>query len=445
MEESKKKLKLFDLVSIGVGSVIGAGIFSMLCTGMSMTGRSISLALVCAMIITITQQIRSIFMSSMFALDGGMYAQQALVLPPIFTGITAIIFVFSNFSFSVFGISISQYLTQIIPSLAPYQTIISVIVLTAFFLITVRGTGFLAKIQNVLIVCMYAALLLFIVFGFMNGGSAGAVNTADTPYFAQGIMGFLMAVAVMSFTCNGASNIINLSSDSENPKKNIPLGVIISAIICSVIYFLLGYVSSNVVSYDMAATSTLGTIAQQVMPKSLYIFFVVGGAIFALSTSLLGGIAAISAPIVASAEDGWLPKVCTKRLKSGCPYVVMIVMYLIAVIPAMFNFSLDTIVSFILVPGMVVNIITICMSFKLPKQYPEQWENCTLHCPYWIYVFFLVLSIIASLITAVFSMLGLDKVGIIGNIGLTAFLFIYSVLRLKSGKVKMVSIENADK
>ena len=130
---------------------------------------------------------------------------------------------------------------------------------------------------------MYAALLLFIVFGFMNGGSAGAVNTADTPYFAQGIMGFLMAVAVMSFTCNGASNIINLSSDSENPKKNIPLGVIISAIICSVIYFLLGYVSSNVVSYDMAATSTLGTIAQQVMPKSLYIFFVVGGAVFSAS------------------------------------------------------------------------------------------------------------------------------------------------------------------
>ena len=77
MEQTKGKLKLFDLISIGVGSVVGAGIFSMLMSGMAMTGRSIALALVGAMLITLLQQVRSIFMSSMFALDGGMYAQQA--------------------------------------------------------------------------------------------------------------------------------------------------------------------------------------------------------------------------------------------------------------------------------------------------------------------------------------------------------------------------------
>ena len=99
MEQTKGKLKLFDLISIGVGSVVGAGIFSMLMSGMAMTGRSIALALVGAMLITLLQQVRSIFMSSMFALDGGMYAQQALILPPVFTGMTAVVFVFSNFSF----------------------------------------------------------------------------------------------------------------------------------------------------------------------------------------------------------------------------------------------------------------------------------------------------------------------------------------------------------
>ena len=69
MEQTKGKLKLFDLISIGVGLVVGAGIFSMLMSGMAMTGRSIALALVGAMLITLLQQVRSIFMSSMFALD----------------------------------------------------------------------------------------------------------------------------------------------------------------------------------------------------------------------------------------------------------------------------------------------------------------------------------------------------------------------------------------
>ena len=251
MEQTKGKLKLFDLISIGVGSVVGAGIFSMLMSGMAMTGRSIALALVGAMLITLLQQVRSIFMSSMFALDGGMYAQQALILPPVFTGMTAVVFVFSNFSFSVFGISIAQYLSQLIPALAPFQRILGVVILTAFFLVTIKGTGFLAKIQNVLAVCMYAALALFIVFGLIKGGTAEA---AATPYFAGGPMGFLMAIAIMSFTCNGATNVINLSADTHNPKRNIPLGVLISAGICALIYFLLGYVASSVVPFAQAGS-----------------------------------------------------------------------------------------------------------------------------------------------------------------------------------------------
>lgn len=439
MEQQKKKLKLFDLISIGVGSVIGAGIFSMLMSGLAMTGRSISIALVCAMAVTMLQQVRSIFMSSMFALDGGMYSQQALILPPVFTGITVICFVFSNFSFSVFGISIAQYLAQLVPALAPYQTLLGIVILTVFFLISVRGSGFIAKVQNVMILCMYAALALFLVFGFLRGGTAQAV---EAPYFSDGILGFLMAVAVMSFTCNGASNVINLSADAENPKRNIPLGVILSAGIAALIYFLLGHVAGSVVPVTDAATSTLGSVAQSIMPKGLYIFFVVGGAIFALATSLLGGISAISAPIVAGAEDGWLPKAMAKRTKSGFPWVVMLIMYLMAVIPAALNFTLDTIVSFILVPSMVVNIIGICLSFRLPQKYPDTWSKCSLHCPYWLYCLLLVLSIAASLITAVFSLMGLGTVGLVGNLILTVFLFGFSFWRLKTGKIDLKSIQN---
>ncbi len=439
MEQQKGKLKLFDLISIGVGSVIGAGIFSMLMSGLAMTGRSIALALVLAMVVTMLQQTRSIFMSSMFALDGGMYSQQALILPPVFTGITVICFLFSNFSFSVFGISIAQYLAQLIPALAPYQTLLAIVVLTVFFLTSIKGSGFIAKVQNVLMICMYAALALFIVFGFVKGGSPEAT---EAPYMSGGFTGFLMATAIMSFTCNGASNVINLSADAENPKRNIPLGVLLSAAIAAFIYFLLGHVAGSVVPVDAASTSTLGSVAQAIMPKALYIFFVVGGAIFALATSLLGGISAISAPIVAGAEDGWLPKAMAKRTKSGFPWVVMLIMYLMAVIPAALNFTLDTIVSFILVPSMVVNIIGICLSFKLPQKYPETWENCSLHCPYWLYCLLLVLSIVASLITAVFSLLGLDLIGILGNVLLTVFLFVFSFWRLKSGKIDLKSIKD---
>ena len=246
---SQNKLKLFDLVSIGVGSIIGAGIFSMLMMGLSMTGRSIALALAFAMLVVFLQGIKSLFLSSMFALEGGMYAQQALILPPIFTGTTAITYVVSNMSMSVFGISIAQYLSQLIPALAPYQTPLGILIVTLAFLLTYKGAGALAKVQNLMAVCRYVALALFVFFGLKQGGTA---EVMAAPYFAAGPMGFLMATAIMSFACNGGVNIMNLAGSAENPRRNIPLAFLLAEVICTVIYFLLGHVAGRVVPMGTA-------------------------------------------------------------------------------------------------------------------------------------------------------------------------------------------------
>ena len=167
-----------------------------------------------------------------------------------------------------------------------------------------------------------------------------------------------------------------------------------------------------------------------------------GGAIFALATSLLGGLASMSAPIVAGAEDGWLPAVLAKRGKNGSPYAALLLMYAITVIPVIGKFSLDSIVSFILVPGMFVNVVSLILCFKIPKKFPKEWDNCALKCPYWFYCLLIVLSMAASLITAIFSMMSQTMAGIIGNIAMTVFLFGFSYWRLKSGKVELKSIQS---
>ena len=67
-----KKMNLFDLISVGVGSIIGAGIFAMLSTGVSLTGRSIGIAVIFSMVLMCLQYVRSMFTASMFKLDGEM-------------------------------------------------------------------------------------------------------------------------------------------------------------------------------------------------------------------------------------------------------------------------------------------------------------------------------------------------------------------------------------
>lgn len=437
--DENKKISLFSLTSIGVGSVVGSGIFSMLCMGLSMAGRSIVLVMVIAMFMAIIQQMRNIFMSSMFAMDGGVYAQQALVLPPAFTGVMAIVYVISNWSFTVIGISAANYIAQLIPALANYQQIIAIIILTLFFFLSINGMGAVAKVQNVMSVCMYAAMALLVVFGIMNGSSIQA--NAGTPFMIYGGNSFMMAIALMSFTCNGTTNIFNVTGSVKNPKRNVPLAMALSGVICAVIYATLAYVAQLTIPAETAASQNLGVAAQQLMPHAVYIFFLVGGAIFALLTSLLGGIAGMSAPIAASAEDGWLPKILAKRNANGTPIYVVLLMWVIAILPVVFNFSLDTIVSFITAPGSLVNVFAVALSYRLPQKYPEQWNACGMKCPYWLYCVLITIGGLCSLVIGIYSLMMLDTVGIIGNIILTAGMFVYAHLRYKAGKVTFHSTE----
>ena len=85
----EKKLNVFDLTSIGVGTIIGAGVFSMLGYGIAYTGRGIVLALFLAMALVILQSIRYPILANVFELDGGMYALDALTCPRVCAGFTA--------------------------------------------------------------------------------------------------------------------------------------------------------------------------------------------------------------------------------------------------------------------------------------------------------------------------------------------------------------------
>lgn len=434
--KTNKQMTVFDLVSIGVGSVIGAGIFSMLGTGIYFSGRSVVLALIFGMLLVFVEYIRPFILSAVFVLPGGAYDQSSLTLPPVLIGAGALITIIGNFGTSVSGLAIASYIAQLVPVLGPYQQVMAFIIMTAFYAISIGGNKFLAKFQNIMAVCMYAALALFIIFGFVNRDSA-AVSSA--PYMPQGVTGLLMGTAMMSFACNGATILPNYTKDAENPKKTIPMALALSTIVGAGIYALLGFAATSALPYDQIAGQNMGFIAQQIMPGGVYVFFVVGGAIFALATTILGGIGGLKWPILSSAQDGWLPHVFTKTTKNGYPWVIMLLMYLISAVPIIGGFSLDSIVSLILVPAAISSIAGNIINWNLPKQFPKAWSENSLHLSVGGYHVLLVLSTIAAVVLTVFTLATQQLPMILANLAMTAFLFIFAAVRYRSGKVHLAS------
>lgn len=437
---NEKKMSLIDLVFMGMGGCIGAGIFSMLGVGIGLTGRSVAVAFLIAMAFKMSQQVRMVIMSSMFSLSGGMYSQQALILNPLLTGVTALVTLVSAFSFSVFGISLASYTVLLVPALKPYQIPLACAWLALFFFLSARGVDLFSKVQNLLGTSKIITLGMFIVFGiiYMNRNNTSALYAGE-PYMIGGIGSFVMAIALMSFTCDGISNIINMAQVAENPKKNIPKAWVIASVACAVIYALLGYVGSGLGSHATVAGQNLGFLAQMVLPAPLYLFFIIGGAMASLSTALLGGVTGYTPLIQGIAQDGWLPKAMMKKKN------VVIVMFIGAVLPVIGGFTLDNIVAMIMVPGMVLGVIVNLKAMKLPEQFPTEWANTGLNISAGMYRVMMWVSIVASLLTGVFSLMSLTLPLMIGTVAATIFIFLYSNYCVKSGRANITSTQDLEK
>jgi len=431
---NEKKMSLIDLVFMGMGGCIGAGIFSMLGTGIGMAGRSVWIAFIIAMIFKMSQQVRMVIMSSMFSLSGGMYSQNALILTPMLTGVSALTTLASAFSFSVFGISLASYTATLIPALANFQIPLACAYLALFFFIGAKGVDIFAKVQNFLGISKIVTLGMFIVFGLMYiGKNNTAALYAGEPFMFGGFGQFVMAIALMSFTCDGISNIINMAQVTENPKKNIPLAWFIASAACATIYSLLGFVGSRLGSINTVAYANLGDLARMVLPGALFIFFIIGGAMASLSTALLGGVTGFAPLIQGIAQDGWMPKALMKKSNT------ILFMFIGAVLPVIGGFSLDDIVAMIMVPGMVLGIITNLRAMKLPEMYPEEWANTGLNISAGMYRLMMWVSILASALTGVFSLMSLDAAKAIGTVIATVLIYVYANYMIKSGKINITS------
>lgn len=150
----------------------------------------------------------------------------------------------------------------------------------------------------------------------------------------------------MSFACGGATKIMNVQALCENPKRDIPKAWLIAQLAVVVIYALLGYVASGVAPYDQVANQNLGAIRPGLsLPVAVTGFFVVGGALMSISTSLLSSVPGTPLTVMGMADDGWLPKIFKNRL------FVFVLLYIINLIPIFLGFSLSELISMLLVPA----------------------------------------------------------------------------------------------
>lgn len=442
LNNSEKVLSRSDLVMIAVGNVIGGGIMAITGIAIGITGRSVVWAFLLACILVLFEAVPQFFAGGTIRMNGGFYTQAAMFGGKYFAGVYSVIFISFFFGASMYALSFADYVLDFFPDLN--GKLIAFLCLTVFFLLNIFGVQLAAKVQYVLVIILILALSAFIIFGvpdvkpdFFSGND----------FFYGGFSGFMSATALLSMAPSGAVFIINFGRQCKNPTKDIPFAIIVGTLVVSLLYTGMAFVAAGVLPVEDVAGKSLGLVAAEIFPRPIYIFFMVGGAMVALITSLNALFGWITPPLAQACEDGWFPRFLgAKNKRFQTNHWIMSIIYFLTASIIIFDWNMDTIanVGNFLASAATV-IISLCL-ITLPKKIKDVWERSVFHVPLKAYVAGCIVSACVDILFCYFLAIELTKAEIIGLFIYlaVALLYPYLVLRFsKKGVEIQVSYEEA--
>ncbi len=435
MEEKGKKLGLLNLVGLGLGGAIGTGIFMMLGFGIAIAGRSILLVCMVGCLYMLLAYWYNLAMANMFVFKGGDYSMRTLLFNPLMTGVNAGFNIIQVMAVSGQAVAITGFLVMAVPALEPFQTPVAFVILTLGFLSTVGGSRFVTLLQNGVTALLIIALIIFVAFGIGKVDAGAFFSNADGGFWRGGIGGLFSAIAIMAFACMGTTGMVSMAAVTENPKRKLPISILVVTIALALIYGLMAYVAAGVLPYEQIAGENISVTAQAIMPNAFYLFFLIGGGICAIGSSMLSTVAIFRYPIIQIADDGWLPPVFKKTTKKGYPWVAYGVLYIVGAVPILVGMSVDVIVSQIMIPLMLMNLYMNLACLRLPKKYPEQWAKRSLKIPVWAWNVCCVLGAVCAGLVSYNLFIALTWTDALVCVGILVFLVTFSVIRLKQKAV----------
>ena len=213
--------------------------------------------------------------------------------------------------------------------------------LALVMMVNIIGVKNASIVQQVLVVCLMIALAVFTAFGIFRVDFKAYVQPQG--FLTDGPLGFCSAAAILTFACGGAQNIINFSAEAKDPTKDMPFVIILSTVVVAVFYAFMAVVATGVLPIDVVQGQPLSLVAAEILPGPLYVFFLIGGAMFALMTTLNAQMGWCTKPLLQGCVDGWLPKkfgAINSRFKT--PHNLILFFYLVGLLPLIFGFNMNT-------------------------------------------------------------------------------------------------------
>jgi APA family basic amino acid/polyamine antiporter len=321
--ELKRTLNLFDATSIGIGAIIGAGIFVVLGIAVGYAGPAVIVSMIIAGTVALFTALSFSELSSAIPKEGGTYEFAYEMIHPFAGFISGCMWLFAQ---TVAGAAVCLGLASYFVGLFPFfpVKIVAVSAALALTVLNLMGMKHSARVNNVLVVIKIVILCFFVGVGVFH------VNPQNYSNFApNGFFGILQGAGFIFFAYLGFGRIAALGEEVENPKRTLPLAILLALAASMILYVVTGLVATGLVdSGNLAKFGSGSPIAYAA--KATGNFAVVAtvsfGALVATVSVLLTNLLGLSRVSFAMARNGQFPKSLAKiHSKLGTPYLSILI------------------------------------------------------------------------------------------------------------------------
>lgn len=264
----KRVLGPVSLVALGVGVIIGAGLFSITGTVASeFTGPSITLSFIIAAIGCCFAGLCYAEFASMIPVAGSAYTYSYATMGELIAWIIGWDLVLEyTVAATTVSISWSRYMVVFLENLGihlphaltacPWDggiiNIPAMLIVVLMSLFLIRGTEGSSIFNGFIVFLKIAVILIFVILGWQF------IQVENyTPYIPEntgklgeyGFSGILRGAAVVFFAFLGFDAVSTAAQETKNPKRDMPIGILVSLLVCTLLYVLFAHVMTGVAHY----------------------------------------------------------------------------------------------------------------------------------------------------------------------------------------------------
>ncbi|WP_018664728.1 amino acid permease [Heyndrickxia acidiproducens] len=342
----QKALGAFDLTMLGVGAVIGTGIFVL--TGIvaaQSAGPAIILSFIFSGIACALTALCYAEFSSMIPASGSAYTYSYTTFGELFAWVLGWDLILEyGLACSVVASGWSAYFQELVrgfglhlptaisgaydPSKGTYIDLMAVIIVFVLSAVLLTGVKESSRINNVMVIIKISVVLLFLAVGIFY------VKPSNwTPFMPFGFEGVIKGAATAFLAYIGFDAVSSASEEVRNPQRDMPIGIITSLMICVVLYVAVSLVLTGMIPYTKLNVGDPVAFALRFVHQNWVAGFVSLGAILGITTVLFVMMYGQTRLFFAISRDGLLPKKISKLTeKTKTPTRSIILTWLMATV-----------------------------------------------------------------------------------------------------------------